>query len=131
MNTIDDRALIDCQAETLFTYDDRGRTLRDNVPDGGAAPRLFVGRTRQGDVARFGHALPDSLVEQLTATLAQEPPLQHPRAPMQSDGLLKDLLAQHAPVPAQGSGPTFWFPARPSRQDGVQQITAATSALVR
>jgi hypothetical protein len=55
---MDDSALIRIQADTLFTYDARGRTVRDNYPDGGPAPRLFVGRSLSGDLAQFRRRCP-------------------------------------------------------------------------
>ncbi len=64
---MDDAELIRIQADTLFTYDGRGRMVRDNYPDGGPAPRLFVGRTRRDAVVRFGATLPDPVVRRLAA----------------------------------------------------------------
>src|SRR5260370_41187139 len=90
---MDDGEVIRIQAETLFTYDGRGRMVRDNFPDGGPAPRLFVGRTLSGDVARFGETLPDALVGRLAAVIEGEPPARELRAPLTSAATLRDLLA--------------------------------------
>ncbi len=128
---MDDLALLEVQAETLFTYDGRGRTLRDNVPEGGPAPRLFVGRTLTGDLARFSAVLPESVVAGLVAALAEEPHAQSFQASLATDAPLRAILAEHSPVTASGSGPTFVFPDEIPLPGNVQQITAANVDLVR
>ena len=128
---MNDLALLEIQAETLFTYDQRGRTLRDNVPEGGVAPRLFVGRTLQGDIARFSAALPEDVVVRLAQTLTEEPIAHDLQVPLLTDARLRAILAEHAPVTASGGGPTFVFPAAITPPDGVTPITAANRDLVR
>lgn len=128
---MDDDVLLRLQAETLFTYDARGRMLRDNVAEGGPAPRLFVGRTLHGAVARFGATLPAPLVERLAALLAREPPARDMRAELTVAAQLRQALAGHSPVPAHGGGPTYAFPAALPDPAGVVRITAANAALVQ
>lgn len=63
-----DRELMAAHALALFTHDDGARLLTVNEPSGGApAPRLFLGRTRQGNLWRFRSDLPDVLVRELEA----------------------------------------------------------------
>ncbi|MFC4808135.1 GNAT family N-acetyltransferase [Paenibacillus sp. GCM10023250] len=81
---VEARVLMELQAEALYTYDRRGRMLRVNEPNGGVAPRMFLGRTIQGTtVCRFRHDVPDDLVRQLEALCAEEggsgDPLSNPR----------------------------------------------------
>ncbi|HZU75664.1 MAG TPA: GNAT family N-acetyltransferase, partial [Dehalococcoidia bacterium] len=128
---MDDRDLIEIQAETLFTYDPRGRTVRDNYPGGGPAPRLFVGRTLHGDVTRFGEALPDALVARLAALLEREPPAHDLRAPPAASVALHDALAERGPVDAEGGGPAYAFVEAPTPPAGVVRITADSAALVQ
>lgn len=123
--------LIRLQAEALFTYDTRGRMLRDNYPEGGPAPRLFVGRSLHGDLVRFGAALPEPLVERLTALLAHEPPADDLRAEPLAGRAIREALAEHAPVAAHGGGPTFAFPPTLPEPAGVVRVTAANAALVQ
>ncbi|HZQ38859.1 MAG TPA: GNAT family N-acetyltransferase [Dehalococcoidia bacterium] len=128
---MDDGRLIQLQAETLFTYDARGRMLRDNYPEGGAAPRLFVGRTLHGDLLRFGVSLPEPLVARLAALLAQEPPARELRAEPAVAPSLMQTLAEHGPVTAHGGGPTYACLATLPEPAGVVRITAANAALVQ
>jgi GNAT superfamily N-acetyltransferase len=128
---MDDGRLIQLQAETLFTCDARGRMLRDNVPEGGPAPRLFVGRSLHGDAVRFGASLPEPLVERLAALLAHEPPAQDLRAELSGSTRLREALAEHAPVTAHGGGPTYTVSATLPEPAGVVRITAANAGLVQ
>lgn len=128
---MDDGELIRIQAETLFTYDARGRTVRDNYPDGGPAPRLFLGRSLGGDVVRFSEALPETLVQRLTALLAREPAARDLRAALTADEELRNVLEGHAPVRAAGGGPAYCFPAALSLPSGVVAVTAENAYLVQ
>jgi hypothetical protein len=128
---MDDDELIRIQAETLFTYDERGRMVRDNYPGGGAAPRLFVGRTLRGDVVRFGAALPDALVDRLAALLAREPPARELTSGLTESEVLRSLLASHAPVTAEGGGPTYVFPDELAQPAETVPITSANASLVK
>ncbi|MGK9251496.1 GNAT family N-acetyltransferase [Paenibacillus humicus] len=47
------------QAEILFKTDGRGTMTAVNEPSGSAAPLIFLGRTAEGDVVRFGEDFPD------------------------------------------------------------------------
>jgi hypothetical protein len=128
---MDDSALIRIQADTLFTYDARGRTVRDNYPDGGPAPRLFVGRSLSGDLARFSETLPDPIVARLAAVLEREPPARDLQAAPTVDALLREVLEDHAPVTAAGGGPAYCFPATIAQPAGVVPVTAENAYLVR
>ena len=106
------RQLLDIHARALFTHDDRGRLLHVNEPWGGAtpAPRLFLGRTHEGNVWRFRADLPEALVEELEALCADEPAADDfpPDTPRHADEYLR-LLGAHAPVRAVESGPAYRF----------------------
>ena len=129
---MDDDELMRVQAETLFTYDARGRMLRDNHEGGGAAPRLFVGRTLHGDTARFGATLPEAVAQRLAALLEREPlPAGDLRAPLQANDALHEVLAAHAPVAAHGGGPAYTFPAALAQPAGVVRVTDDNVALLK
>jgi hypothetical protein len=128
---MDDGELIQIQAETLFTYDGHGRIVKDNVPEGGAAPRLFVGRTRGGDVIRFSDALPDDVVQRLGALLEGEPPARDLRAPLTRRAQLRAVLAEHAPVDAEGGGPSYALTGTLTEPGGVVRVTEGNIHLVQ
>ncbi|ASS65809.1 MULTISPECIES: GNAT family N-acetyltransferase [unclassified Paenibacillus] len=58
---IGDYELMAIQADILFKSGRCGRMIAVNEPSGSAAPLFFLGRTRQGDVIRFGEDFPDDL----------------------------------------------------------------------
>lgn len=122
--------LMRIQAETLFTYDERGRMALNNVLDGGPAPRLFVGRTLGGDVVRFGETVPEMVVRRLAALLDGEPPTGNLRAALTAAAALRDVLESHAPVTAHGGGPAYCFPASLPLPEGIVHVTDDNASLV-
>jgi hypothetical protein len=128
---MDDGELMRIQAETLFTYDERARMVRDNHFGGGAAPRLFLGRTLSGDAVRFGETLPDSVVQRLSALLEHEPPAGELRAPPAAAEALRQVLESHAPVAAHGGGPAYCFANTVAPPTEVVAITDENAALVQ
>lgn len=103
----------------LFTHDARSRILLVNEPGGATpAPRLFIGRTRAGNLWRFRSDLPESLVGELEALCADEPVWQESRRePRHLESYLR-LLDGHAPVRTWEAGPAYHFvehvePSRP------------------
>ena len=67
---MDDRDLMAIQAATLFRFDECGRIVGSNEPNGTFAPRLFLGRTKGGHVVRYG-ATPLQAVQMATVNAAQ------------------------------------------------------------
>jgi GNAT superfamily N-acetyltransferase len=102
---------MDIHVRALFTHDARSRIVSVNQPWGGAAPapRLFLGRTRAGNVWRFRADLPDTLAAELEALCADEPAgAESDAAPRHAEAYAR-LLGGHAPVREQESGPAFYF----------------------
>jgi RimJ/RimL family protein N-acetyltransferase len=102
----------------LFTHDAHARLLCVNEPGGGApAPRLFLGRTREGNLWRFRADLPESLMEELAALCADEPVGRAVHRPPRHLEAYVRLLATHAPVQELWMGPVYRFTAyfAPSR----------------
>lgn len=116
----DERELMETHVRALFTLDERARLLRVNEPGGGdaaIAPRLFLGRTRRGNLRRFRADLAGALVEELEALCADEPVCDEPRGlPRHADEYAR-LLGAHAPLLEQEAGPAYRFAeyAEPSR----------------
>ena len=106
-----DLELMNIHARALFTHNAESRLLFVNEPGGTGlpAPRLFLGRTRAGNVWRFHADLPEQLCEELHALCADEPPRQLEK--------FVRLLERHAPVQEISSGPAYQFTEyeRPSK----------------
>lgn len=107
-----DLELIKIQASALFIHNPESRLLFVNEPDGVAvsAPRLFLGRTREGNVWRFRADLPEKLCDELSALCADEPPIDGElnAPPRQLEKFIR-LLERAAPVQDVSSGPAYWF----------------------
>jgi RimJ/RimL family protein N-acetyltransferase len=111
---------MDLHVRVLFTHDARSRLMSVNEPAGGgaAAPRLFFGRTREGNLWRLRADLPEALVEELEALCAREPVGAELRGqPRHFEGCVR-LLEAHAPVRKVWTGPAYRFaeyfePSRP------------------
>lgn len=107
-----DLELMNIHASALFTQNIESRLLFVNEPDGTEipAPRLFLGRTRAGNVWRFHADLPENLCEELDALCADEPPLsvEFDEPPRHLETFVR-LLEKHAPVQEVPSGPAYQF----------------------
>src|SRR4030095_1067377 len=100
--------------QALFIHDANSRLLLVNEPDGGGpAPRLFLGRTRAGNLWRFRADLPAALVEELEALCADEPAAADPRAEPRHAAEYARRLGAHAPVGGVNSGPAYRFAELP------------------
>jgi hypothetical protein len=131
---MNDRDLMALRADTLFTYNDRGRMLLTNEPreDGRRpAPRLWLGRTVDGCVVRFGAAVPDTLVGDLQAIIDDQPPAGDLHAPPVGLTAVRDALSGHAPITEEGGGPAYRYPASIERPGEAVRLTDANRELVR
>ena len=59
--------------EALFTHNEGLRIESVNQPNGGVAPRFFLGRTIAGNLWRFRTDLPGDLVKELKKLCNGEP----------------------------------------------------------
>lgn len=129
----DERELMAAHVRALFTHDARSRLLSANEPGGvgGPAPRLYLGRTRRGNLWRFRADLPEPLVEQLEALCRDEPAGAELHGPPRHAAEYVRLLEAHAPVRETEAGPAYRFaaftePARPT-----VALTEGDAALLR
>ena len=105
--------------QALFTHDANSRLLFVNEPGGGTpSPRLFLGRTREGNLWRFRADLPETLVEELEALCVDEPIGKELHTPPRHVESYVRLLETHAPVCELSLGPAYHFtqylePSRP------------------
>ena len=72
---ITDYELMNIHVRALFTHDSESRLLFVNEPGGTTvqAARMFLGRTRAGNIWRFRVDLPENLCEELAALCGKEP----------------------------------------------------------
>jgi GNAT superfamily N-acetyltransferase len=108
-----DLGLMSIHARALFTRDAGSRLLSVNEPGGASAPaaRLFLGRTRAGNVWAFRAGLPADLVRELDSLCADEPPLSAGfNVPPRHAERYVRLLEGHAPGAKASAGPAYRFP---------------------
>ena len=115
-----DLELIKIQASALFIHNPESRLLYVNEPDGVAvpAPRLFLGRTREGNVWRFRAGLPEKLYDELSALCADEPPIdgEFNTPPRHLEKFIR-LLERAAPVQDVSAVRRIGLPAGKGRQN--------------
>src|SRR5437867_11302638 len=96
--------------EALFTHDANLRIRSVNEPNGGNAPRFFLGRTAEGNIWRFHSDLPKPLVKELKHLCIDEPIVDDlERKPRHFESYLA-LIQKHAPVQKVWTGPAYCFP---------------------
>lgn len=103
--------LMRAQVRTLYHLDRQGQLLAeaDRTAAPGAvvpAPRLFVGRTREGNLWHFRHDVSPSLQASLEALLRREPPLPAPSEPPRCAAGVGALLGGEA----EWRGPAYLLP---------------------
>jgi len=108
-----DLELMHIHVRALFTHNAESRLLFVNEPDSAVvpAPRLFLGRTRVGNVWRFSADLPENLIEELDSLCADEPPVntEFNEPPRYVERYVR-LLEKHTPVESVSTGPAYHFP---------------------
>jgi RimJ/RimL family protein N-acetyltransferase len=113
LKALSDQLLMDIHVRALFTHHSDLRLLFVNEPGGSSAraPRMFLGRTRAGNVWRFRADLPKELSAELNARCADEPPLgaELREPPRQLEKYIR-LLDKHSPVRETWAGPAYHFP---------------------
>lgn len=123
--------LLRLQTEALFTHDPDGGIRRVNEPDGDPAPRLFLGRTRLGNIWHLRYDVPEPLAGELERLLRAEPVVDDLRTPPTGLDAMRDLLAQHAPPDDVWGGPAYFFPDNLPAPSDIVCIDRQTRDLVR
>jgi len=128
---LSDRELIEIEAATLYRLDAKGRLISLNDENQGEAPRFYLGITRDGNIARYRHDLPDDLVEELADAVEREPVhAKLPESPALCD-LYGELLERHAPVKNMWTGPAYVIPSQERIPHGVVGITPENAGLLQ
>ena len=127
-----DRELMRAHVAALFTSDASGRLLAVNEPDGGVAPRFFLGRTARSTECWFRQDLDSDLVRALEAALLQErgnPGLDQPR----DDGptVFEQLLSASAPILKVWAGPAYRFSKVASMGESIVFVTEGNTDVLR
>jgi RimJ/RimL family protein N-acetyltransferase len=99
--------VIRIQIETLYLLDRRGRLLRVNEPDGGPAPRFFLGRTADGNAWSVGARVDEACAAELARLAATEPVASDFSAEPRCAAAVRDLLA---PIGREWRGPAYLLP---------------------
>src|SRR5207247_11422339 len=97
---------------TLYVLDEDGRMVATNEAARPPAPRLFLGRTREGNVWHLRRDLSSELVRELADLLAAEPIADDPRVEPRCLPALRAAPARPAPIEREGRGPAYLIPAR-------------------
>lgn len=129
-----DLDLMQIRADTNFTYDGPGRMLRTRASredQRGPAPRLFLGRTKDGYVVRFGATMPDALAERLEVIIDRQPPVEDLYALPPVLAEARKVLAQHVAITKEEAGPAYRFPEVIKRSEQVVQVTEENRELAR
>jgi GNAT acetyltransferase len=128
---LSDVALMGLNVAALYRHDERGRLLAENEPGDFPAPRLYVGLSGAGNLWRFRHDLPDSMVRDLDRLLRREPAaVDLARRPSCYDQL-RAALETAVPIVHTWFGPVWRFPERIDAPADVVEITNANLALLR
>lgn len=129
---MDDRSLMRLHVETLFTHDSAGRLERVNEPNGGPAPRLFLGRTRNGCELRFRADVPAAVVEELALVAASRKISADVGHLLQIDPKPYEVvLDQDARVSRTWTGPSFCFPPHLREPDNAVLVTESNPEILR
>ena len=114
--------LMERQVEALFTHDAAGQIVRQNEPDGPAAPLFFLGCTAEGNIWRVRQDIPRDLAARLDEIAGREPvEAELPQRPRVADEIVA-LLRVLLPVTAETGGPAFFVGEAVPILEGVVRI---------
>ena len=124
--TADDRDLLGLDTATRFELAASGRILRENAPDRGAAPRLYLAGCRSGNEVRLRHDVGETTARAIEGLAESEPALcEVGSTPVHFDEYLR-LLGAEAPVEDGHAGLNWAFPARIDYRHPAALITSDT-----
>lgn len=131
---MDYRELMAIRADTLFTYDARGRMLQSNEPRVATrrpAPRLFLGWMRDGFVMRLGATLSDEPARRVEAIVDRLPPPGDLATPPAATAGLRAALERQAPITGESAGPAYRFPDESAQSNEAVLLTPENVSLAR
>jgi hypothetical protein len=99
--------LMEMQAKALFTHNNDNFIRNINDLGGAPAPRLFYGRTAEGNVLRFRYDLPQEVIRKLTNLVSIEPSCcDLPRSTVSFEEI-KKILQEHKEIQNIYEGPAY------------------------
>jgi hypothetical protein len=116
--------------EALFRCDEADRLLVVNEPDGGAAPRFFLGRTHEGSAWWFRHDVDRELAAELETLCRSESVRYHTEAVRGSADPFVDRISRRGGVQNVWQGPAFCFPEALSGGGGAVRVTEANAEVL-
>ncbi|HEV8190817.1 MAG TPA: GNAT family N-acetyltransferase [Ktedonobacterales bacterium] len=123
---------LELQVDALFTHDSTGNIVAINEPDGGPAPRFFLGRSQVGNLWRVRHDLPEVTARSLHALAADVPVSEDLRAEPHNMAAFLEALRADQEIRSVWSGPAYRFPdTLPALAAHVTRITRANLYLLR
>jgi GNAT superfamily N-acetyltransferase len=116
---------------TLFTHDDRGRMLRVNEPEGGPAPRFFLGRTRHGCEWRVRDDMVDHQILHELASVCVSEVVEDALASPQVPPPYEAIVSRSGPIQRIWAGPAFHFPSAILPSSRAVVVAEANAAILR
>ena len=117
--------------EALFTHNAEGLLEAVNEPDGGPAPRFFIGRTREGPVLRFRHDVDPEIRRSLELAASEDVTVQSGDLDVPTDPVrYRDILALAAAVEKSWAGPAYSFPNELPSSAGAVHVTEENAGLL-
>jgi hypothetical protein len=127
---VNPRDLMCAHIDALFTSDSAGKLLRVNVPDGGPAPRFFVGRTNEGCEWRVRADVPEAIAAKLEAALAAEPAGDELLKAGYGASAYEAILVEHGPIQQTWTGPAYLCPPGLTLPGGVEVVRPVDSSVM-
>ncbi len=121
-------SLIEIQLDVLLARDALGQLTATRDPQAQPAPRLFLGRSGDGNIWAAHRDLDRATREELHHLCSAEPRLALPRAE-QGPACRERVCELLAPVKAEYRGPAYLLPERFPRDDRAREVTAGESSV--
>ncbi len=130
---LDELGWMELHLRCLYHHDARDRVQGARQPGGGPAPLFHVGRTRLGNLWRFGVGLPEDRVSELSRLAGRECPLPEgaPAPAPERLEAFRAVLAAAASRLVLWRGPAYRFPQRILAPDApVVEVTVDRAELL-
>lgn len=114
---------MEIHVNVLFKHNEKGKITLINEPPHNAAPRLFIGATKEGNVVRYHHSLGDDVVKELESVIKENP----------SSYLAEiiRILNHDQEINDVGIGPAYVFPNMRNRATTAIQVTPSNKEILK